>query len=158
MVTDAEERKRLRVLANGQRFIEEAPVTFICCADLEAYSAQARQRRIQEYIESGLFAEWGLTESELRARLAQAPDLPVQERYEHARFNVAIAVQNMVLMATALGLGSCWVGAMDGQAIHDTYKLPDNVRVIVLLSVGYAAEAPRPRARLPLEEIVLRPS
>jgi len=160
-VTDAEERQRLRMAANGQKFIEEAPVVFICCADLDAYSQQSRQQRRQEFIDYGVFAEFGIaqgmTEEQYRTLRSQVINLPLDVAYQSGRFNVAIAVQNMVLMATALGLGSCWIGAMDGLAIHEMYQLPDNIRVVVLLTVGYPAHEPPPRPRLPLDKIWLKP-
>jgi nitroreductase len=160
VITDAEERKRLRVVTQGQKFIEEAPVVFVCCADLEAYSQPSRQQRMQEFIEYGVLQELGITqgvvEEQYRARRSQVT-YALTDAYQSGRFNVAIAVQNMVLMATALGLGSCWIGAMDGEAIHDMYQLPDNLRVVVLLTVGYPALEPPPRPRLPLAKIVLKP-
>ena len=161
VVTDAEERKRLRMVANGQQFIEEAPVVFVCCTDLEAYSQQSRQQRRQEFIDYGVFAELGMargiTEEQYRTLRPQVIDLPMDAAYQSGRFNVAIAVQNMALMATALGLGSCWIGAMNGQAIHEMYQLPGTLRVVILLTVGYPALEPPPRPRLPLEKIWLKP-
>ncbi len=160
-VTDVEELRRLRMAAKGQKLIEEAPMVFICCADLEAYSQQSRQRRMQEFIDYGVFSEFdmtgGITAEQYRTLRRQAIDLPLDAAYQSGRFNVAIAVQNMVLMATALGLGSCWIGAMDGEAIHELYQLPDSIRVVVLLPVGYPAHEPPPRPRLPLDKIVLKP-
>jgi len=51
--------------------------------------------------------------------------------------DVAIAVENMVLAATGEGLGTCWIGSFDENKVRDTLKIPKNLRVIVLLAVGY---------------------
>jgi len=76
--------------------------------------------------------------------------------------DVAIAVENMVLAATGEGLGTCWIGSFDENQVRDILKIPKNLRVIVLLAVGYPSdkESPTPkvlrvvRKRKPLEEIV----
>lgn len=59
-----------------------------------------------------------------------------------------------MLQATALGLGTCWLGGLDRQAIADTLRLPQEYQVVGLLTVGYPAEDPPPTPRKPLEAIV----
>jgi len=62
-----------------------------------------------------------------------------------------------VLAAASQGLGSCWVGALDGKGIRNMFGLPRNILVIALLAVGVPARVPPPRPRLEQEEILLRP-
>jgi len=71
-----------------------------------------------------------------------------------ATVDVAIALQNMVLAAEAQGLGSCWVGDFDESAIKNLLNIPDNLKVVALVSFGYPAEKPAPRPKKSLEEIV----
>jgi nitroreductase len=51
--------------------------------------------------------------------------------------DVAIAVENMVLAATGEGLGTCWIGSFDENKVRAVVKIPENLRVVVLLAVGY---------------------
>ncbi len=51
--------------------------------------------------------------------------------------DVAIAVENMVLAATGEGLGTCWIGSFDENRVRSVLKIPENLRVVVLLAVGY---------------------
>ena len=61
-------------------------------------------------------------------------------------------------MATALGLGSCWVGAIsDHKAVRDLFDIPRGILVLGVVAVGYAGVEPPARLRIPLEEILLRP-
>lgn len=53
--------------------------------------------------------------------------------------DTAAAVQNMLLAAASLGLGSCWVGAFDEQKVHNYLRMPDYRRPVVIIPVGYAA-------------------
>ncbi|MFQ5836590.1 MAG: nitroreductase family protein [Candidatus Bathyarchaeia archaeon] len=65
-----------------------------------------------------------------------------------------IAVEHIVLAATALGYGTCWIGAFDEEEVKRILKIPEELKVIVLLPIGFPDEAPTPRARKPLKEIV----
>ena len=65
-----------------------------------------------------------------------------------------IAGTNMTLMATALGIGSCWIGAFNELKIRSVINVPDYLRIIALISLGYASHPVSPPPRLPLEEIV----
>lgn len=49
----------------------------------------------------------------------------------------AVAAQNMLLTVTALGLGSCWVGAFDEKEVKEILNLSDNKRPQVILPIGY---------------------
>jgi nitroreductase len=53
--------------------------------------------------------------------------------------DVAIAVENMVLAATGEGLGTCWIGSFDENKVRAVLKIPANLRVVVLLALGYAS-------------------
>lgn len=69
--------------------------------------------------------------------------------------DVAIAIDHMTLVATALGLGTCWIGAFDAPAVRKILLIPDSVPVVELLTLGYPAAAPpAKKSRLPLEKIV----
>jgi nitroreductase len=54
--------------------------------------------------------------------------------------DVALAGENMVLAATAEGLGTCWVGSFDEKDVKTLLGIPENLRVVALLAVGYAKE------------------
>jgi hypothetical protein len=59
-----------------------------------------------------------------------------------------------MLQAKALGLGTCWLGGLDRDAIAETLKIPDHFEIVGILTVGFPAEAPDPRPRKSLSEIV----
>ena len=68
--------------------------------------------------------------------------------------DAAIVMDHIVLAATALGLGTCWIAAFDPQAAREVLGLPEDVQPIVFTPLGYAADAPAPKKRRPLEELV----
>jgi nitroreductase len=67
--------------------------------------------------------------------------------------DVCIALENMVLAATALGYGTCWIGAFQEGLVKRIVGAPDEARVIALSPVGVPAEHPGPRSRKDLAEV-----
>jgi nitroreductase len=68
--------------------------------------------------------------------------------------DTAAAIQNVLLSATAHGLGTCWVGAFDERAVSELLHLASGLRPVALIPVGRPREAPSARARRPLSEVV----
>ena len=79
--------------------------------------------------------------------------------------NTAIALEHLVLAATALGLGTCWIGGFSEEAVRVLLDVPDRIRVVAYTPLGYPAEtvgligrvtklAARSHSRKPLEKIV----
>lgn len=54
--------------------------------------------------------------------------------------DVSIAMEHMVLEATELGLGTCWVGSFNENVVKEVLKLPERFSVIALLALGYPRE------------------
>lgn len=68
--------------------------------------------------------------------------------------DTAIAIDHMTLAATALGLGTCWIGAFHEDRVREILSIPDSVRVVELLPLGYPKMQPAPRSRKKVDEIV----
>ncbi len=54
--------------------------------------------------------------------------------------DVTIAMQNMVIVATGEGLGTCWVGSFNEREIKNLLNIPEEFRVVALLALGYPRE------------------
>ena len=68
------------------------------------------------------------------------------------------AVQQMVLAAWAEGIGSCWVGGLDREAIKQLLGIPTEMELITVLPFGYPKE-PRAKGkkdRKPLSQVAHR--
>jgi nitroreductase len=67
------------------------------------------------------------------------------------------ATENILLAATALGLGSCWVAGDKksyGRKIADMLNVPKDYALISLVAVGYPAEAPKMPPKRALDEVI----
>ena len=69
--------------------------------------------------------------------------------------DVAIALDHMSLAAVDLGLGSCWVGLFDEKKVKEILHIPNEIRVVELMSIGYPSDSSvNAKNRLPLNRIV----
>jgi len=68
--------------------------------------------------------------------------------------DVSIAMDHLILAATAEGLGTCWIAAFDSSEVKRILNLPRGIEPIVLTPLGYPATSPKPFFRKPLEKIV----
>jgi nitroreductase len=67
-----------------------------------------------------------------------------------------IALEHMVLAATALGYGTCWIGAFDEDAIKRLLKIPAKMKVVALLPIGVPGEKPASKPRKAIPEIFFK--
>ncbi|MEM4728913.1 MAG: nitroreductase family protein [Thermoplasmata archaeon] len=73
-----------------------------------------------------------------------------------ARVDLALAMENMVLEAVELGLGTCYIGSFRPEKVKELLGIPAEKQVVMLLTVGYPAEEPPHRAKKPLDALVHR--
>ena len=58
--------------------------------------------------------------------------------------DVSILATYLMLKATELGLGTCWVNFFDNQKVKDAFRLLDNEEVVLLMPIGYPSEDSEP--------------
>ncbi len=142
---------------------------------------EIEDQKIQTILEAGQWAPsasnkqpWHfivVRDEEMRNRLAEAhpygrfmAESPVVvvvlgDSEKHPRYHLADphnAVQNMILTAYHLGLGTCWMGVRDTAVepvFRDLLKVPERFRIICSISVGYH-DVQATRTREPLENMV----
>lgn len=54
--------------------------------------------------------------------------------------DVAIALDHISLAAVDLGLGSCWIGMFDEKKVKEILHIPDAIRVVELMPLGYPSD------------------
>ena len=69
-------------------------------------------------------------------------------------FDVGLAMENLVLAAHALGLGTVHVGLVDAKKAAEILQLPPGVVFVEMTPLGYPNEEPRVIPRKELSEIV----
>jgi nitroreductase len=156
VVKDAKTRKRLGALAgggSGRRFTAE----FVTNKMQERFASLEDEAKKKAAFEK-------LTSGQVSAFLADAPvsivvvgkkdvwDLP---------YDTSAAIENILLMVTALGLGACWVIApcidvRDEERLKKLLDIPEGIKAVSIISIGHPTRPHRPRPRLPIHEIVFK--
>ena len=154
IVKDAETRKRLGTLAgggSGRRFTAE----FVTKKMQERFSSledEAKKRAAFEKLTSG----------QVSAFLAKAPvNIVVCGKKDvwDMPYDTSAAIENMLLMVTALGLGACWVIApcidiRDEERVKALLGVPEGFKAVSIISVGHPPRPHRPRPRIPIKDLV----
>lgn len=68
----------------------------------------------------------------------------IYDGYDFGNTDAAIVCTHMMLEATALGLGTCWVGYFNEEKVKAALGLPEGIHIRNLLPTGYAAESSTP--------------
>ncbi len=72
----------------------------------------------------------------------------------YAEVDTTIAMDHLILAATNLGLGTCWIGKFDLKAAREVLNVPENVLPLVFTPLGYPDDEPRVKQRKNMDEIV----
>ena len=76
---------------------------------------------------------------------------------KHWGNDTGLANQNLMLAAYSMGLGTCWAGVMGAEfegKMKNLLNIPDHMRILSLMALGYPADPPGSKSRKPLDEIV----
>jgi nitroreductase len=130
-VTDRQLRVSLAALANDQAYVETAAEFLVFCADLNR-AAQCCARHDKS-------ASTGFT-----------------EQFIIATVDAALVAQNVCVAAESAGLGICYIGALRNQPdeVSRLLDLPDNVYPVFGLCLGWPAQIPEVKPRLPVEMVL----
>ena len=125
-VRDSAHRREIAQVAGGQDYVATAGAFLVFCADLN------RSRRACA-LQGGEFVE-GMT-----------------EHFIIATVDVTLFAQNCAIAAESLGLGICYIGGIrnDPQVLCDLLDLPDQVYPLFGFCIGYPAQDPEVKPRLP---------
>jgi len=141
IVTDLAQRERIYKEATfGDKYILEAPVMIVCGSELFCFVKRHRLAPPGSEYYGADSEEWD----------------DIKKFIPDANLYTSIAVEHMVLAATALGLGTCWVQMIRYGQVARILGWPKHIVILALLLVGYAGEEPPPRPRLSLDDIVLK--
>ncbi len=135
-----------------QPFVVQAPAIFVCCLDRRSFVRTMVEKRMKELVTAEVVSE----EAAGYIYQQKMPEKPEEVIMPASGYlDLGIAIQNMALAATALGLGSCWVRLFNPAQVHEALGLPADIEAVVLLPVGYPGQSPQPRPRLSRDEIMI---
>ncbi len=76
------------------------------------------------------------------------------DKFNARLIDAAIVADHLILEATNLGLGTCWIAAFNAEAARSVLQLPDEVEPVVFTPLGYPADQPGLKIRKSLTDLV----
>lgn len=130
-VNDPTTRQEISHLAADQKYVIEAPVFLVFCADMQRHKLACDMHQAEMLS--------GFTEQFLTASV-----------------DCALFAQNLLVAAESIGLGGCYIGAIRNNIarVDELLNLPDKVYPVFGMCLGYPAQDPETKPRLPVEVIL----
>lgn len=153
VVKTKEAREKLKYCTPLQ-FVHEAPVVIVCCAD--THSLDTRGQKLIQLKEAGAFVGTPLDSADVKELAKSRNMMSEAEATAYLRLNAAIAIEHIVLRATDLGLGSCWVMMFDREQARTAFDIDTRYIVVALLPIGYPDQNPVQRPRISVKDILLK--
>ena len=149
IVTASKIKKNLLPHTNNQPQVTTCSHLFVFCANTELEPLV--DKAVEGLARSGLPAE---SVSQYSAMIkGYIGSMTPEQRMAFSREQIHIALSNAVNGAKSLGLDSCPMGGFDPVAYAEVLFLPEEYIPVVLCAVGYAADKPQPKWRLPREDV-----
>lgn len=157
-------KKRRSVRSYKSAPVEEEKLRRILEAAMSAPSAANRQpihfvvikaEKIKQQLKKAYNEEWFYT-APIIICACSIPEKAWKrsDGKNYADIDATIAMDHLILAATAEGLATCWVAAFKVPLVKSILNLPPGIEPVALTPVGYPLNIPEPTYRKPLEEIV----
>ncbi len=82
------------------------------------------------------------------ADIDQSWKIKMDDEFDSADMDVAIVGTHLMLEAWNLGIGSCWIRAFNSKDVIQEFNLPENIKPIFILSLGYKADDSQPNEKM----------
>jgi nitroreductase/dihydropteridine reductase len=149
VVTDQKLKEELRKGSNNQEQITTCSHLLVFCADSD-YDGLIRRL-------DALMQKHGVPVDMKNMVLGMAREftgkMPMEQKRAWSQAQTYLALGNALNGAKALGFDSCPMGGFDPMEYSRILKIPANLIPVMLCPVGYAADKPMPKIRIPKEDI-----
>lgn len=100
--------------------------------------------------------EWGYFIKDSSACIVVCGD----RRVKRFREDCCLATENMILAAKSLGIGSCYVAALEKnvEGVRKLLKIPRDFEIVCFLPLGYFDKNPEPHDKKTLKDVIHRES
>jgi nitroreductase len=154
IVRDEKTRNKLGAIAgggSGRRFTAEF-VTKKMQARFSGLKDEEKKKKVFQKLTSGKVSTF-LADAPLNIVVCGKKDV------WDMPYDTSAAIENMLLMVTALGLGACWVIApcidiRDEERVKSLFGLPEGYKAVSIIAIGHPTRPHKPRPRLPMNELV----
>lgn len=126
-----------------QDFVYKAPLIIVLCGNPHDYKS------FKEIIKDRNEIPKNISESKITAILKN------KEKEKTIR-DISITSVFIVLQATELGLGTCYIGLINENVLKQELKIPKDYIIPFVITMGYPVEFPKQSPRKRLNELILK--
>lgn len=179
VVTEPAKKRTLQVACMDQRQIAEAPATVVFLGDRRVVSNNF-QEMLRTEEEAGILHPkykaslekyvplafdtgplgfgwlWKATLPSVRRLALPTPELPAIHRRFWLAKQVSLSAMVFMLAAAAAGAGTCPMEGFDENRVKKALGIPAHMLVVMVVPVGYSADAELKRSRFPLQTFLHR--
>lgn len=101
--------------------------------------AETRKKIFKEIKWAG-YLDWNPTEDE--APMAYVAVLKNRNISSNGKYDVGLAIENMILYGMEEGISSCIIASFNKQKLREILDVPSHMEIELLVAFGYAAEKP----------------
>ena len=147
VVKDPELRKEIRANGNDQAQMTDASVLVVMTADVDAWKKEPQRYWKNAPTEvAELLVNWMGPFHEGKERLQQ----------DEAQRSIGMAMQTLMLAATAKGYQSCPMIGFDHEKVAELINLPKDHVMGPMVAIGRGTKDPWPKpGQLPMDEVVI---
>lgn len=144
-------KKELRTIANNQEQVETSSATIAVLGDTEMYKNV--EEVYNKNFELGYMTK-DVANLMIENSLKMYPNLPEEVLTNIATFDAGLISMQIMLLAKDMGYDTVPMGGFDKNAFAKRFELPENIKPMLLISIGKAVAPAYGSSRLPLEKIV----
>lgn len=156
VLTDDDDRQRLRAVANDQEHITEAPAAVVVLGNTDP-SAHA-ERVFEDWLDKEYIPNEDVKQALVETAEGMA-EMEESERRVWTTRSTALGAMAVMLSAWDRGVASCPMEGFDAEGLVEEFGVPDGFEPVMLLTMGYPAEDAADlenerKLRRPVDEIV----
>ncbi len=141
---------RMSVREYSEKKVEDEKINYVLeCARL-APSFMNKQcwrfiviqdtQTIEQIAKTTVFNRWLKTAPVVIVACADPTDSGTNNSIEYHTVDVSIALEHIILAATDLGLGTCWIAGFNEEKIKGLLEIPKRIRIVALTPMGYPVD------------------
>jgi nitroreductase len=137
VLTEDEDRERLRGVANDQEHVTDAPVGVVVLGNKDP-SAHA-DRVFQDWLDKDYIPNEDVKEHLVDTAEGMA-EMDEEERRVWTTRSTGLVAMSVMLSAWDRGVATCPMGGFDAEGVLDEFDVPDQFEPVMLLTMGYPVE------------------
>lgn len=151
VIKDQQSKQELLPIANNQQQIVNASVVIAVLADIEGY--KRAEEVYGEMVTRGIMKQ-EIKETYVNSIVHNYGNLPSEKALKVAMIDGGLVSMQIMLAAKAKGLDTVPMGGYDEAKFVEAFNVPQNLKPVMLISLGEGVKAGFEKVRLPLDSIL----